>query len=182
MTSLILAVDLDHTAFSHPGGTLARLMPSQASRMGGALWRGMKRTGLDGAAMRSAQVIPEARSALCLARALGYRIHLVTARDDTTRVRAITERTLLGPVLTPWDRLELRPKGLDPVSHKADWYASATLVLDDDVDLLCRVREKLRNAGQKCLPPMMVISSPECWGFVPDLLGILARARERVTA
>lgn len=177
MADLILALDLDYTLFSHPGGTLARLMPSQASRMGGLLWRGMKRTGLDGAAMRSAQVIPEARSALCVARALGYRIHLVTARDETNRVRAITEKTLANPIPTPYDRLELRPKGLDPVNHKADWYGSATLVLDDDVELLCRVREALLNAGQKRAPTMMVICGPKCWEMVPDVLAVMARAR-----
>ncbi len=174
MADRILACDLDWTVLEHPGGSLARLMPSQASLFGGRLWGLMKRLGLDAAAMRSATVNPVARSVLALAHALGYQIHLVTARDDTPRVRAITEQTLSTPVPVVYGRLELRRGGTDPVHHKADWYGSATLVLDDDVDLLRQVRECLRNAGHSP-PPMVVISNPQCWEFVPDILRLCAR-------
>ena len=175
MPDRILACDLDWTVFEHPAGTLARLMPSQASAFGGLLWGAMKRMGLDGTAMRSAVVNPLARSALVLAQVLGYRIHLITARDDTPRVRAITEHTLRVPVPVTYDRLELRPPGMDPVRHKAQSYGIATLVLDDDLELLVQVRAALWAAGQKSVPPMVVISNPDCWQLVPDILRVCMR-------
>ena len=137
MTRGIICVDVD--------GTLTR---DQFSRFGGlgpfgkAVWWGLRKAGIAERLMREAVPDVLAREWLRLLHDMGYRILIVTARQE--RYRAITEAWLVHHCFV-YDALDMRRPGEDIAAHKiaVARRSAGCVMFCDDTHEICREVAKL---------------------------------------
>ena len=162
MTRGIICVDLD--------GVLTR---DQFSRFGGlgpagkAIWWGLRKAGVAERLMREAVPDTLAREWLWHLRTLGFRVAIVTARQE--RYRQITEAWLTRHCFE-YDQLAMRQPGEDLLAFKVGMTrrsAGCVLMLDDTHEI-CREIAKLGDDAPVVL---------ECrdWRIVATVLAALTR-------